>query len=236
VRRLALFGLLLPLLGGDVTAGNRAYRAGNPRAAASVYARLLAEGDSSAALRYNLGTALLRTGRWDEARAQLEAAAALPTPPDLALRAHYNAGTADLLPVHRRETTAADERKERLTRAISRYKQALRIAPGDLDSKWNLEIAQKLLEREESGASDQPQGGGGGGGGGEDENKNDDPQPDPRPGPPTPSPQPQGNADAPQLSPAEAERILSGAATRERGTQRELLDRNRATPRPARDW
>ncbi len=233
MRRLALLALLAPLLGGDVTAGNRAYRAGNPRAAAAVYARLLAEGDSSAALRYNLGTALLRTGRWDEARTQLEAAAALPLPPELALRAHYNAGTADLLPVHRREASA-DERKERLTRAISRYKQALRIAPGDLDSKWNLELAQKLLDQEESGASDQPQGGGGGGGGGEDEN--DDPQPDPQPGPPTPAPQPQGNADAPQLSPAEAERVLSGAATRERETQRELLDRNRATPRPARDW
>jgi Ca-activated chloride channel homolog len=235
VRRLALFGLLVPLLGSDVTAGNRAYREGNPRVAASVYARLLAEGDSSAALRYNLGTALLRTGRWDEARAQLEAAAALPTPPQLALRAHYNAGTADLLPVHRRDASAAEERKARLTRAISRYKQALRIAPGDLDSKWNLEIAQKLLDQEESGASDQPEGGGGGGGGG-GEDENDDQQPDPQPGPPTPSPQPQGDADAPQLSPAEAERILSGAATRERNTQREILDRNRATPRPARDW
>lgn len=233
MRRLAILGLLVPLLGGDVTAGNRAYRAGNPRAAASVYARLLAEGDSSAAVRYNLGTALLRMGRWDEARGQLEAAAALPLPPDLALRAHYNAGNTDLVPVHRREASA-DERKERLTRAIARYKQALRIAPGDLDSKWNLEIARKLLEREESGASDQPEGGGGGGGG---EDENEDPQqPDPRQGPPTPSPQPRGSTDAPRLSPAEAERILSGAATRERDTQRELLDRNRATPRPARDW
>ena len=233
MKRVVLLALALPLLGGGVAEGNRAYRSGQVRLAAEVYARRLERGDSSAVVRYNLGTALLRLGRWDDARPHLEAAASARARPELAARAHYNAGNTDLEPVFRGKVPDA-ERAERLRRSIARYKQALRLAPADPDAKWNLELAQKLLReqpREEERQDDpRDQGGGGGGGGG---GQQDDPQPQQRQ--PEPSPASQGGP-SPQISRAEAARILSGAAEQERNAQRELLDRNRGARKAVRDW
>jgi Ca-activated chloride channel family protein len=232
MKRALLLAIGLPLLGGGIEAGNRAYRSGDARAAAAVYARRMAEGDSSAIVRYNLGTALLRMERYDQARPHLEAAAGAPVRRELAVRAHYNAGNADLEPAWRARGEGEDPKRiERLRRAIGRYKQALRLDPSDLDAKWNLEIAQKLLRQEEqSGGGGAPEEEGGGGGGEGDQNEEQQPSPGPQETPQGPG------ADSPQLSRAEAERILSGAASRERETQEELLGRNRGSPRPARDW
>lgn len=233
MRRALLLAIGLPLLGAGIAEGNRAYRSGDARTAATVYARRMAEGDSSAVVRYNLGTALLRMARYDQARPHLEAAANAPVRRELAVRAHYNAGNADLEPVYRglRRGREDPQRAERLRRAVGRYKQALRLDPSDLDAKWNLEIAQKLLRQEEqSGGGGAPEEQGGGGGGEGDQNEEQQPSPGPQE-----TPQGQG-ADASQLSRAEAERILSGAARQERETQNEVLGRNRGTPRPARDW
>jgi Ca-activated chloride channel family protein len=207
--------------------GNRLYRSGQFRRAAEAYQRRAAAGDTSAAARYNLGTALLRLQKWDEARPLLESAAGVRREPELRQRAHYNAGNADLEPVSRRKVTEPDARRERLTRAIAHYKEALLARPGDADAKWNLELAQRLLDREEpqsggGGGGEQDQGGGGGG--------QQPPQPAPQP---APSPQP---APAPELSQREAERILAGAARAEAEAQREVLSRVRGQRKTVRDW
>ena len=217
----------LPFLGGGLVEGNRLYRAGQFRRAAEAYQRRAAAGDTSAAARYNLGTALLRLQKWDEARPLLESAAGARREPGLRQRAHYNAGNADLEPVFRRKVTEADARRERLLRSIAHYKEALLARPGDADAKWNLELAQRLLDREEQqsgggGTDEQNQGGGGGGQG--------PPQPAPQP---APSPRP---APAPELSQREAERILTGAARAEADAQREVLSRVRGQRKTVRDW
>jgi Ca-activated chloride channel homolog len=228
MRRLLALLLLPPLLGGGVHAGNRAYRTGDARRAVEVYTRALERGDSSAAVRYNLGTALVRLGRHDEARPHLEAAAAARTAAQLRQRAHYNAGNADLEPVFRRRVPQG-QRVERLERAVARYKRALLADPNDVDAKWNLELAQRLLDRERQGGGgggEQQQGGGGSGG--------EEEQPSPRQGP-APAPAPTGPS-TPQLSPEEVERILSGAQRQEREVQREVREKDRGTARAVRDW
>jgi len=226
MRRLLLLAAL-PLLGGGMVEGNRLYRSGQFRRAAEAYQRRVVAGDTSAAARYNLGTALLRLRKWDEARPLLEAAASVRRAPELRQRAAYNAGNADLEPVFRRKVTEPDARRERLQRAIARYKDALLARPGDADAKWNLELAQRLLDREEQrsggGGADQRNQGGGGGGQGP-------PQPAPQP---APSPQ---RAPAPELSQREAERILTGAARAEADAQREVLSRVRGQRKTVRDW
>jgi len=227
MRRLLLLAAL-PLLGGGMVEGNRLYRAGQFRRAAEAYQRRAAAGDTSAAERYNLGTALLRLRRWDEARPLLESAAGVRRVAELRQRALYNAGNADLEPVFLRKATKPDERRERLTRAIAHYKDALLARPGDADAKWNLELAERLLDHEPpksgggGGADKQNQGGGGGG--------QQPPQPAPQP---APSPQP---APAPELSEREAERILTGAARAEADAQREVLSRVRGQRKTVRDW
>ena len=227
MRRILLLAAL-PLLGGGVVEGNRLYRAGQFRRAAEVYQRRAAAGDTSAGVRYNLGTALLRLQKWDEARPLLESAAGVRRVPELRQRALYNAGNADLEPVFRRKVTEADARRERLQRAIAHYKDTLLARPGDGDAKWNLELAQRLLDREPprsgggGGADEQSQGGGGGG--------PQTPQPAPQP---APSPQ---RAPAPELSQREAERILTGASKAEAEAQREVLSRVRGQRKSVRDW
>lgn len=227
MRRLLLLAAL-PLLGGGMVEGNRLYRSGQFRRAAEAYQRRAAAGDTSAAARYNLGTALLRLQKWDEARPLLESAAGVRREPELRQRAHYNAGNADLEPVFRKKVTEPEKRRERLTRAIAHYKEALLARPGDADAKWNLELAQRLLDREPpqrgggGGADQQNQGGGGGG--------QQPPQPAPQP---APSPQP---APTPELSQREAERILTGAARAEADAQREVLSRVRGQRKTVRDW
>jgi len=227
MRRLLLLAAL-PLLGGGIVEGNRLYRAGQFRRAAEVYQRRAAAGDTSAEVRYDLGTALLRLQKWDEARPLLESAAEVRRVPALRQRALYNAGNADLEPVFRRKVTEADARRERLQRAIAHYKDALLARPGDGDAKWNLELAQRLLDREPprsgggGGADEESQGGGGGG--------PQTPQPAPQP---APSPQ---QAPAPELSQREAERILTGASKAEAEAQREVLSRVRGQRKTVRDW
>jgi tetratricopeptide (TPR) repeat protein len=200
------------------------------REAAEAYARRVERGDSSAATRYNLGTALLALRQYDQARPHLEAAAERASEPDLRQRASYNAGNADLEPVAAGGGEGPD-RAERLRRAIARYQRALLLAPGDFDAKWNLELARRLLEEEPpssgGGGDDQADQGGGGG---------DEEQPQPAPaGPPQRSRSSAGEGN-PELSQAEAEAILSEAEEQERDLQRRKLREAKGAVRAARDW
>lgn len=217
------------LVGGEALAeGDRAFRRGDYRRAAEAYGRALAAGDSSAVVRYNLGTTLLRLGRHDEARPHLEAAARLRSRADLPVRAEYNAGNADLAPVAAGRVPK-EQRRERLLRAIGHYRRALLRNPSDADAKWNLELAQRLL-REEAG----------GGGGGEDK-ENPQPQGGGGQGPQSPAnPQPRpGQASAGPGQPMtreQAERILAGAERREQEVQRQQLKKDQARIHGIRDW
>lgn len=224
-------GLVGTLLGGGLFAGNRLYRAGDYARAAEAYAAAMAAGDSSAVARYNLGTALLRLERWDDAREPLESAAhasADAEETELAFRAAYNAGNADLEPVFR-GAVADTARATALLRAVARYRAALLLRPADGDAKWNLELATRLL-REELG---------GGGGSGADESSGGGQGPDDE----APAPEDAGaeaggsGTDAEGLERSEAARLLAGADRAERELQRRRLRRGQEPPPPGtRDW
>lgn len=59
---------------GDVERGNRHYRAGRYAEAVEAYQAAIRDGNTSPEVRYNLGTALLQLGRYDEAGEQLRRA------------------------------------------------------------------------------------------------------------------------------------------------------------------
>jgi tetratricopeptide (TPR) repeat protein len=207
------------------------YRRGEVRPAAETYARAVQGGDTSAVARYNLGTALLRLRSFDEARPNLEGAAAAPGAPDsLRVRAHYNGGNTELEPALA-DTSKSDERRARLRRAVAQYQRALLIDPSDHDAKWNLELALRQLAEPPAGG----EGGGGGqdsGGGGEDDGP---PDPQPSPGPPQTTRSSAGTGD-PDLTPSAAERILSDAERDERQLQRRKLRQAPPGQRAERDW
>lgn len=218
--------LALLLLAAGCDRADRAFQAGDFGRAAELYAARLERGDSSPRLRYNLGTARLLGGEYPAARAALEKAARASHTP-VRQAAWYNAGNADLEPAAA-DTAGGAARRVALRRAAASYKRALLLRPDDADAKWNLEVALRLLERERR-APDQPrqspqeQGSGGGGGG------QSRAAPQPKPGP-------AGGVGNANLTPAEAARILAGAETAERATQRERLRRDRGGRRALRDW
>ena len=228
MRRLMILGAAALIGGGALAEGERAYLRGDYRAAAAAYARALADGDSSAVVRYNLGTSLLRQGRYDEARPHLAAAALARAPLEVRFRAEYNAGNAELVPVASGRV-APEQRRAWLYRAIAHYRRALLLRPDDVDAKWNLELANRLLR-------EQP------GGGGEDEDEeNESPsggggENDPSAGTPQPRP---GQADAGPGQPMtreQAERILAGAETREQRILRQQLKQDQVRIHGVRDW
>ncbi len=167
----------------------RLFADGNVRAAIAGYRDMIAQGDTTAMTRYNLGTALLGADSLVEAVELLESVRR-STDGELRMRARYNAGLAHLL-LGRTEGNPDAERSFAAARAA--YRALLQDRPADGDGKWNYELALR----------DPPPNAGGGGGGG------NDPQQEPQ------SEQPQGSLDQRQAeallnSAAREERDVQG--------------------------
>lgn len=133
----------------------RLFEDGNVRAAVAAYRRMIAQGDTSAITRYNLGTALLGADSLTEAVELLEAVRR-STDGELRMRARYNAGLAQLLLGRLADNPDADRA---LGAARAAYRALLRDRAGDKEGKWNYELALRTPP---------PKSGGGGGGGASD--------------------------------------------------------------------
>lgn len=194
----------------------RHYNAGRYAEAAAVWQSEIADGDTSAKTFYNLGTALLKAKKLDEAIEALERAAHA-TDEEIRYRALFNLGLLHLeraRSAEEEETAAPD-----LAAANGLYRRALRLRPGELDAKWNYELTLR----------DPPEGGGGGGGGGGG-------SAEPEEGRAQPEPQPQPRA-AGGLDPRQAERLLNSAAREERDVQGRKQQQARAERPPVgKDW
>ena len=233
-RVLALLALVLVTTGGvlsGVERGNRLFRAGEYEAAAAEYREALRDGTDSPRLRYNLGTALLKLGRYAEAQEHLEAALEA-VDPELRQYVHYNLGQRFL-----EEARASGDPRAQTSlydAAVEAYRQALRLQPGDTDAKWNYELA--LQEREEA----MQQSGGAGGQQPEQDPQEDGEGESGQGGTPEPDPDAERErtprAGQQPLTPEEAARILSGVEQDERELFRDKLRQGQPQRRTARDW
>lgn len=235
MRRLAVvLGVVLVTTAGvltNVERGNRLFRAGEYAEAVEVYRSVLADGDDSPVLRYNLGTALLKLGRYREAEEHLKAALDA-VDPTTRQWVYYNLGQRYLEDAR----ASQDPRAQRTLydAAVEAYRQSLRLRSGDDEAKWNYELA--LQERDQ-----QQQGGGGAG---EDEREQEEQQAGAGQGGSTrgrnqpsesePSAGTQGQF-AP-MSQEQAERILSAVEQDERELFRDKLRKGRQQSRTTRDW
>ena len=199
----------------DAADAASAYRAGHYAQAAMLYRRIVAGGDASPTMVYNLATALIATDSLERAAALLDKLTKT-TDPELRYRALFNLGLA-----HLRQGLAVkgDSAAPELDAAIQAYKQVLLMRSRDADAKWNFELA---LQKKK-------QGGGGGGGGGNEQNPN--PKPDPT-APREPQPQPTGS-----VGQQRAEQILNSAARDERDVQaRKQKEGQPTSPPGGKDW
>jgi Ca-activated chloride channel family protein len=221
---------------GDLERGNRLYREGRYAEAVEAYQAALAAGKTSPELHYNLGTALLRLGRYDEAQQAL-AEALSGVDPELRNRALYNLGNRFLEDA--RAGSDPQVQGKLLDSAIEAYKRALRMRPSDADAKWNLEMAlrdqdkneQQQQQQEQQDQSDQQQQqqdqsqqddqdpARGGGGGGQDQPRDRDNNP--RDG---------------QMTQDQADRVLSAVEQDERQLTKDKLRKGQRRTAVRRDW
>jgi len=134
---------------GSLERANRLHRAGSLQEAASLYGTRVGE-DTDPALRYNHGTSLMELGRAEAGR-ELDAAAATGTD-QVRARALYNEGLLNL----RRALDGPDGDSLRILAdaAVQANRAALLLRPEHQDTKWNLAMAQRLLDSIQAGDRD----------------------------------------------------------------------------------
>jgi len=136
----------------QVRKGNRAYGRGDYQTGIERYSRALELAPGSFEAAYDLGNALYKAEMFDRAEQTMTRAAAdtLRTAEERA-RACYNLGNAQF-------------KQEKYKEALESYRQALRLDPSDMETKYNYAYTKKLLD-------DRQQNGGGGGDQNRDQNE-----------------------------------------------------------------
>ncbi|MDE0898309.1 MAG: hypothetical protein OSA81_04765 [Longimicrobiales bacterium] len=121
---------------------NRMHRDGRSAEAADLYRARANEGMGDAELRYNLGTALVPSGVV-EAEEQL-ARALSSADTEILGRANYNSGLLQLN--HALTAGVPDSVRIHATAAADANRSALRLHPDNVDAKWNLAMALRLMD------------------------------------------------------------------------------------------
>jgi tetratricopeptide (TPR) repeat protein len=116
--------------------GNTAYKRKDYSAAEDLYRHALAKDSMKKEAVFNLGVALQQQNKQDEALRQYEKAANLLSDKTQKAAAYHNIGNAYCV-------------KKQWEQAIDNYKKALRMAPNDMDTKYNLAYAQSKLQKEQ---------------------------------------------------------------------------------------
>lgn len=180
---------------------------GNVAGAIDALRKQFAEGDTSASMRYNLGSALLAADSLNGAVELLEGVRR-GSEGEVLMRSRFNAGLSEL---KMGKIPDNPEAAKVLALAVASYKSYLTDRPNDLDAKWNYELALQKTP---------PSGGGGG--------ANDPQQQPPQPSQPKPAPG--------ALDPKQAEALLNSAAREEREVQGRKQKQGRTPPPGGKDW
>ena len=186
-----------------------AYKQSQFGQSASLFRDAITAGDKKPETVYNFGTALV-AGDSVSGAAEIFGRVITDKNDEIRFRSLFNLGLAHLKPGL---AAQAGQDNGELDSTLAVYKKALMMHPGDLDAKWNYELA---LRKKQNG------GGGGGGGGGGTSNKSPQGQ----------APQPQGG-----LGEQQAEQLLGSAAREERDVQSKKQKQNKVEPPPGgKDW
>ena len=123
--------------------GNRLYDENHYEEAEIFYRKALEENQGMTEGVFNLGNTTYQQKRFEEAAARFgEVAAREELPAQTRSAAYYNQGNALF--------EARDYEK-----AVSSYKQSLRLQPGNEDTKYNLSMAQTMLKKQQEQQQDQ---------------------------------------------------------------------------------
>jgi tetratricopeptide (TPR) repeat protein len=116
--------------------GNRLYEASKFADAEVNYRKSLEMNKETLHGPFNLGDALYRQDRFDEAAEQYRAAAARTTDPKVKAEAMHNLGNSLL-------------RSQKYPESVASFKEALKLNPKDGETKYNLEYAKQMLKQQQ---------------------------------------------------------------------------------------
>lgn len=116
--------------------GNKAFESGDFKKAEIDYRKALDKNQKSVKGEYNLGGAIYQQENFEEAQQHYEQLAATNLSPEQKAMTYHNLGNSYL-------------QMQKPEQAIEAYKNALRNNPNDLDTKYNLEYAKKMLKQQQ---------------------------------------------------------------------------------------
>ncbi|MDR3218020.1 MAG: tetratricopeptide repeat protein [Dysgonamonadaceae bacterium] len=120
----------------ELRKGNKNYKQEKYSEAEIDYRKALEANARSADAAYNLGNSLYKQSKLPEALAQYEAASANEPDKEKLAKTWHNAGNVFM-------------QNEDYAKSIEAYKQSLRKNPHDDETRYNLALAQKLLENQQ---------------------------------------------------------------------------------------
>ncbi|GAP72727.1 tetratricopeptide repeat-containing protein [Candidatus Symbiothrix dinenymphae] len=147
----------------DLRTGNSAYQDKKFTDAEVAYRRAIENNARSSEAAYNLGNALLRQDKAQEAVEQYQLAIGNEKDKNKVAMAWHNTGNVFLANATEQKEGAAQD-PDALKKSIEAYKKALRNNPRDDETRYNLALAQHLQKKQE----------GGGGNDDKDDQKKDD--------------------------------------------------------------
>ena len=116
--------------------GNKEYKQERYTEAEIAYRKALEANAQSADAAYNLGNALYKQGKFPEALQQYQAVAASETDAKKLASTFHNIGNIFM-------------NQQDYGKSIAAYKQSLRKNPNDNETRYNLALAQKLLQEQQ---------------------------------------------------------------------------------------
>lgn len=196
-----------------VREGNRLYQDKEYDKAADQYRKALEQQPGLAAAKYNLGHALYKAGKKEEAiAAYKDAMEALPNATDQS-NAWYNQGVAW-------------QNMQKLKECISAYKESLRLDPTNQDARQNLQQALKQMEQQQQQQKNK-----------NEEQKKDSKQQDQQQQPDQQNKQKEPRQQPSKISKQEAENRLKALLQQEKALQDKLNRQHQASPvKPDKDW
>lgn len=129
--------------------GTKAYEAGKYGEAVDYFGAAIDRNNASVNGHYNLGNALYKSERYEEAASEFQQAEEQATTPKDKARALYNLGNSRLAQAQGSQQGIQPNNSDHLKAAIDAYKQALRHHPQDFDAKNNLATAYRLLRQQQ---------------------------------------------------------------------------------------
>jgi len=120
-----------------IRSGNDLYAEDNFKDAEVDYMKALEKNPESVKGQYNLGNALYKQENFEDANKLFASIAAREVDNETKANAYYNLGNSFV-------------KAEKFPEAIESYKNALRLDPSDMDTKYNLQYAQNMLKQQQS--------------------------------------------------------------------------------------